>query len=136
MSYWLIKSEPSSYSWEKFVKEGRTTWDGIRNYAARNHLRSMKKGDEIFFYHSNVGLDIVGIAHVIKESYQDPSTKDPAWLVVDLKPVKPLQKPVTLQQVKNDPRLKDMALLKISRLSVQPVTEKEWTTILELSGEK
>jgi predicted RNA-binding protein with PUA-like domain len=136
MSYWLVKSEPLSYSWEKFVKEGQTTWDGIRNYAARNHLKAMKKGDQVFFYHSNEGLDIVGIARVVKEAYQDPTTDEDAWVAVDLKPVKKLKHPVSLEQIKGEKRLKDMALLRISRLSVQPVTEEEWKVVLELSEKK
>ena len=92
MAYWLIKSEPSKYSWDQFEKDGKTFWDGIRNYAARNNLRAMKKGDEVLFYHSNEGLEIVGIAKVIKEHYQDPTTTEKAWLVVDLKPVKKIKK--------------------------------------------
>ena len=136
MAYWLVKSEPSTYGWEQFVKDGKTFWDGVRNYAARNHLRSMKKSDEVFFYHSNEGLEIVGIAKVVKEAYQDPTTEEEAWVVVDLKPVRKLKKAVSMQQVKQDKRLKEMALLKLSRLSVQPVTEQEWKTVLELAGEK
>jgi predicted RNA-binding protein with PUA-like domain len=136
MAYWLVKSEPFKYSWEQFVKDKQTFWDGVRNYAARNHLKAMKKGDEVFFYHSNEGLEIVGIAKVSKEAYQDPTTDEDAWVVVDLKPVKKLKKPVTLQQVKGEKRLKDMALLRLSRLSVQPVTEAEWNVIMELAGEK
>ena len=130
---WLVKSEPSTYSWDQLVRDGKTTWDGVRNYAARNHLRSMKKGDEVFFYHSNEGLEIVGIAKVVKEAYQDPTTDDEAWVSVDLKPVKKLKKPVSIAQVKSDKKLKDMALLRISRLSVQPVTEEEWDAIIALS---
>ena len=136
MAYWLVKSEPFKYSWDQFVKDGQTFWDGVRNYAARNHLKAMKKGDEVFFYHSNEGLEIVGIAKVAKEAYQDPTTDEEAWVVVDLKPVKKLKKSVTLQQVKSEKRLKDMALLRLSRLSVQPVTEAEWKIIKELAGEK
>lgn len=136
MAYWLVKSEPFKYSWEEFEKDGKTTWDGVRNYAARLHLRAMKKGDQVFFYHSNEGLQIVGIAMVHKEAYQDPTTDNDAWVAVDLKPVKKLKKPVTLEQVKADKRLKEMALLRISRLSVQPVTDEEWKVILELSGTK
>jgi len=136
MSYWLIKSEPTVYSYDQLVKDGLTTWDGIRNYAARNHLRSMKKGDQVLFYHSNEGLEIVGIATVAREAYQDPTTKDVAWMAVDVMPFKKLKKPVNMQQVKSDKRLSDMALLRISRLSVQPVTEKEWNVIMELAGEK
>jgi predicted RNA-binding protein with PUA-like domain len=136
MSYWLIKSEPSIYSYDQLVKDGQTTWDGIRNYAARNHLRSMKKGDQVLFYHSNEGLEIVGIATVTREPYQDPTTKEEAWLAVDIAPYKKLKKPVNMQQVKADKRLAEMALLRISRLSVQPVTDKEWKVIMELAGEK
>ncbi len=135
MAYWLVKSEPSAYSWDQFVKEGKTVWSGIRNYAARNHLKSMKKADEVFFYHSNQGMEIVGIAKVIKEAYKDPTSEDDAWVVVDLKPVKKLKKPVTLQQMKADMRLKQMALIRIGRLSVQPVTNAEWKVVLELAGQ-
>jgi predicted RNA-binding protein with PUA-like domain len=133
MAYWLVKSEPFKYSWEQFEKDGSTFWDGVRNYAARIHLRAMKKGDQVFFYHSNEGLEIVGIAKVIKEAYQDPTTEDEAWVAVDLKPVKKLKHPVSLEMIKQDKRLKEMALLKLSRLSVQPVKEEEWNTILELA---
>lgn len=136
MAYWLVKSEPSTYSWDQLVKEGKTVWNGIRNYAARNHLRAMKKGDEVFFYHSNEGLEIVGIAKVIKEAYKDPFTDEEAWVVVDLKPVKKLKQPVTLQQMKAERRLSEMALIRIGRLSVQPVTDKEWKIIMEMAGEK
>ena len=135
MAYWLVKSEPSVYSWEQFEKDGKTVWDGIHNYASRLHLRAMKKGDEVLYYHSNEGLDIVGIAKVIKEAYQDPST-DEDWSAVDLKPVKKLKHPVSLKQIKTEKRLKDMALLRISRLSVQPVTDAEWAVIMELSNQK
>ncbi len=134
MNYWLVKSEPSVYSWDQFVKDGKTTWDGVRNYAARLHLRAMKKGDEVFFYHSNAGVEIVGIAKVIKEAYQDPTTDDEAWVAVDLKPVKKLKNPVSLPQIKKEKKLKDMALLRISRLSVQPVSPEEWNMIMELSS--
>lgn len=136
MAYWLIKSEPFKYSWDQFENDQQTYWDGVRNYAARNNLRSMKKNDLLFFYHSNEGLNIVGIAKVVKESYQDPTTDDNAWLVVDVKPVKKLKKPVTLAMIKADKRLSDMALIKLSRLSVQPVTEQEWEVVMELAGEK
>lgn len=134
MSYWLVKSEPSTYSWEQLEKDKITTWDGVRNYAARNHLRSMKKDDEVLFYHSNEGLNIVGIAKVAKEAYQDPTTTETAWVVVDLKPYKKLKKPVALDTIKKDKRLKDMALVRIGRLSVQPVTDKEWEVLMELAG--
>jgi predicted RNA-binding protein with PUA-like domain len=133
MAYWLVKSEPSVYSWEDFQKDGKTSWEGVRNYAARNHLRAMKKGDEVFYYHSNEGLSIVGIAKVIKEAYQDPTTAEEAWVTVDLKPVKSLKHPVSMKQIKNEKRLQDMALLRISRLSVQPVTDAEWMVVLEMA---
>ena len=136
MAYWLVKSEPFKYSWEQFEKDKQTFWDGVRNYAARNNLRAMQKGDEVLFYHSNEGLAIVGIAKVVKESYQDPTTDENAWVVVHLKPYKKIKKPVTLEQVKADPRLKDMALVRLGRLSVQPVTEEEWNIIMELGGMK
>lgn len=134
MAYWLVKSELFKYSWDDFVKDKTTFWDGVRNYAARNFMRDMKKGDEVFFYHSNEGLEIVGIATVAKEHYPDPTTDEEAWVVVDLKPVKKLKKPVTLKQIKSDERLRKMALLKLSRLSVSPVTQAEWEVILELAS--
>jgi len=133
MSFWLIKSEPFKYSWDQFVKDKQTFWDGVRNYQARNNLRAMKKGDLALWYHSNEGLEIVGIAKVVTEAYQDPTTEDTAWVVVDFKPVKKLKKPVSLATVKADKRLANMALVKAQRLSVQPVTEAEWEIIMELS---
>lgn len=136
MAYWLVKSEPSAYSWDALVKDGQTCWSGVRNYAARLHLRNMKKGDEVFFYHSNEGTDIVGIAKVVKEHYQDPTTDDDRWVAVDLKPHKKLKKSVTLETIKKDKRLASMALVRIGRLSVQPVTDKEWAVVMELAGEK
>lgn len=135
MSYWLAKSEPSTYSWDKFVKEKKTCWSGVRNYAARLHLRAMKKGDEVFFYHSNEGVEIVGIAKVVKEFYQDPTTEDERWVAVDIVPHKKLKNPVTLLQIKADKRLANMALVRIGRLSVQPVSEEEWKVVMELAGE-
>ena len=135
MAYWLIKSEPFKYSWDQFVKDKKTFWDGVRNYAARNNLRNMKKGDELFFYHSNEGLEIVGIAKVVKESYQDPTTDEDAWVVVDVAPVRKLKKPVTLAQMKADKRLANMDLLRLGRLSVGKVTDAEWKVVLELAGE-
>ena len=136
MAYWLIKSEPSKYSWDKLVADKQTHWDGVRNYQARNNLKAMKKGDEAFFYHSNEGLEIVGIAKVSKEAYQDPTTEDPNWVVVDFKPVKKLKKPVTLTTIKSDTRLPNIALIKLSRLSVCPITDEEWDIILELAETK
>lgn len=136
MSYWLVKSEPNVYSFDDLVKEKQTVWSGVRNYAARIHLNTMKKGDEVLFYHSNEGTDIVGIAKVVKESYPDPTTDDDRWVAVDLKPVKKVKKPVTLSQIKTDKRLQEMALVRLGRLSVQPVTEKEWKIVMEMAGEK
>lgn len=134
MNYWLIKSEPFKYSWEQFEKDGQTFWDGVRNYAARNHLRAMKKGDLVFWYHSNEGTEIVGIAKVVKEAYQDPTTTEEAWVAVDFKPFKKLKKPVSLVQVKADKRLANMALVRLGRLSVQPVTAEEWKIVMEMAG--
>jgi predicted RNA-binding protein with PUA-like domain len=136
MSYWLVKSEPFKYSWDQFEKDGQTYWDGVRNYAARNNLKAMKKGDKVLYYHSNEGLEIVGIARVVKEHYPDPTTDEDAWVAVDLKPEKKLKKPVTLNQIKGDKRLADMALLRLSRLSVQPVKKEEWKIVMEMATEK
>jgi predicted RNA-binding protein with PUA-like domain len=134
MNYWLVKSEPVKYSWEQFVKEGKTFWDGVRNYAARNNLKAMQKGDHVFFYHSNEGLAIVGIAEVVKPAYQDPTTDDPNWVVVDLKPLKALPKPVTLEQLKADPAFENMDLVRLSRLSVGTVKPAEYKKIMKLGG--
>jgi predicted RNA-binding protein with PUA-like domain len=136
MSYWLVKSEPFKYSWDQFVKDKKTFWDGVRNYGARNNLKAMQKGDQVFFYHSNEGVEIVGIAQVVKTFYQDPTTEETAWVVVDLKPIKKLKNPVPLTKIKSDPRLKNMDLVRLGRLSVQTVKEEEWAIILELAGEK
>jgi predicted RNA-binding protein with PUA-like domain len=136
MNYWLVKSEPSVYSWNQFKKDKKTLWDGVRNYAARNNLREMKTGDEVLYYHSNEGMEIVGIAKVAKEAYQDPTTDNANWVVVDLKPVKKLNSPVTLTQVKNEPKLANMELVKNSRLSVQKVTPGEWKIIMEMGDMK
>lgn len=135
MAYWLIKSEPFKYSWDQFVKDGQTHWDGVRNYAARNNLRAMKKGDEVFYYHSNEGLEIVGIAKVVKEAYQDPTTDEEAWVVVDFKPVKKLKRPVGLKDIKEVPSLQNMDLLRLGRLSVQSVKEEEWKIVMGMAGE-
>jgi len=136
MAYWLIKSEPFKYSWEQFLKDKRTFWDGVRNYAARNNMKAMKLGDELFFYHSNEGLAVVGIAKVVKEFYQDPTSDEDAWVVVDVAPVKTLKNPVTLQQIKADKRLANMEIIRLSRLSVSKVKPEEWKVIMELAGEK
>ena len=134
MAYWLLKSEPFKYSWEQLEKDKKTFWDGVRNYAARNNLRAMKKGDLAFFYHSNEGLAIVGIVKIVKEAYQDPTTEEEAWVAVDVAPVKKLKHEVTLAQIKANKKLQNIALVKLSRLSVQPVTTEEWNIILELAG--
>ena len=136
MSYWLVKSEPFKYSWDQFVKDKKTFWDGVRNYGARNNLKAMQNGDQVFFYHSNEGVEIVGIAQVVKTFYQDPTTEETAWVVVDLKPIKKLKNPVPLTKIKSDPRLSNMDLVRLGRLSVQTVKEEEWAIILELAGEK
>ena len=136
MSHWLIKSEPFKYSFDQLIADKVTFWDGVRNYGARNNLQAMKKGEEVFFYHSNEGLEIVGIAKVVKEYYQDPTTLEPAWVVVDISPVKKIKKPVTLSQIKAEKDLQEMSLIKSMRLSVQPVREEEWNKILQMAGEK
>jgi predicted RNA-binding protein with PUA-like domain len=134
MEYWLIKSEPYKYSWDQFVKDGKASWDGVRNYTARNNLRAMKKGDLCFYYHSNEGMEIVGIAKVTKTAYQDPTTDETAWLAVDFVPYKKLKKSVTLAQIKSDEQLSDIQLVKQSRLSVAKLTVAEFDHILLLSN--
>ncbi len=136
MAYWLVKSEPFKYSWDQFEKDKTATWDGVRNYAARNNLQAMKKGDKVLFYHSNEGVEVIGIAKVSREFYQDPTTEETAWVVVDLKPVKKLKKPVKLAQIKAEPLLANMALVRLGRLSVQPVTDLEWQMVMDMAGEK
>ena len=135
MAYWLVKSEPFVYSWDMLLKDKKTTWDGIRNYAARNNLKEMKKNDLIFFYHSNEGVEIVGIATVSKEFFPDPTTDNSAWVAVELKPVRKLKKPVSLQNIKKEVRLTNMDLVRLGRLSVQTVQQEEWKIILEMAGE-
>lgn len=136
MAYWLVKSEPFVYSWEQLQIDKQTSWDGVRNYAARNNLQAMKKGDKVLFYHSNKGLEIVGIAEVAKEFYQDPTTENKAWVTVNLKPYKQLKNPVSLAMIKAEEKLQQMDLVRISQLSVQKVTEAEWKLIMKLAGEK
>ncbi len=136
MNYWLVKSEPSVYSWDQFKKDKKTFWNGVRNYAARNNMREMKKDDEVLFYHSNEGMEIVGIAKIVKEAYQDPTTEDKNWVVVDLKPLKKLNMPVTLAQIKKDPKLANMELVRLGRLSVQKVSAEEWKIIMKLGEMK
>lgn len=132
MAYWLVKSDPEEYSWENLVADGKASWDGIRNYAARNHLKGMKKGDQVLVYHSGGISAVVGLATVSKEFYQDPTTKEDAWVSVELKAGKALKRPIPLSEIKKDARLKDMMLIKISRLSVMPVTEAEFELITKL----
>jgi predicted RNA-binding protein with PUA-like domain len=134
-SYWLVKSEPSTYSWSKLVDEKKAAWDGVRNFEARNNLRAMKKDDLVFFYHSNEGKDVVGVARVKREAYQDPTTKDD-WSAVELEPVKPLVRPVTLEEMKETKALANMVVVKKSRLSVSPVTKDEFDAILALGKTK
>jgi predicted RNA-binding protein with PUA-like domain len=134
MNYWLVKSEPFKYSWDKFNKDGRTFWDGVRNYQARNNLREMRVGDLVLFYHSNEGKAVVGIARVVKESYQDPTTEDINWVVVDLEPVESLKNPVTLEVIKADERLKNISLVKQGRLSVMGLKVEEFDRIVELGS--
>jgi predicted RNA-binding protein with PUA-like domain len=134
MNYWLVKSEPFKYSWDKFVEDGTASWDGVRNYAARNNLQAMKKGDLVLFYHSNEGLEVVGIAKVSREAYPDPTTDETAWVCVDLKPHKKLKKAVQLSVIKKDKQLKDIALVRLSRLSVVPLKPEEFDRILELGS--
>lgn len=133
MKYWLVKTEPETYSWLDLVRQKKGTWDGVRNYAARNNLRSMKKGDKVFIYHSVQEKAIVGVARVIEEAFPDPTTTDPAWVAVRLTPEKKLQRPVSLEEIKHAPALKNMKLLSIGRLSVSPVMAGEWKAILKLS---
>ena len=133
MNYWLVKSEPDAYSWERFVKEGKTMWEGVRNYQARNNLKEMEKGDLVLFYHSVSAKEVMGIAKVVKEHYTDPTADDDRWLVVDLVPVDTLSKPVRLEQIKKDDRLENIALVKQSRLSVMPLKKDEFDIILQLS---
>lgn len=135
MNYWLVKSEPDCYSFEKLAKDGRSMWDGVRNFQARNNLMKMKVGDQAFFYHSNIGKEIVGICEVVREHYPDPTDESGKFVVVDVAHVKPLKNPVTLQLIKSVPKLQNIALLKQSRLSVMPITNEEWNEILSISGD-
>ena len=136
MNFWLIKSEPFVYSWQQFKKDKRSGWEGVRNYAARNNLRDMKKGDLAFFYHSNEGLAIVGIAKVVKEAFQDPTSDNPAWLSVEFAPYKEFKTPVTLEQIKAEPLLQNMDLVRLQRLSVGKVTDQEFVRVCDMGGVK
>jgi predicted RNA-binding protein with PUA-like domain len=134
MNYWLVKQEPGSFAWATLVKDGRTDWTGVRNFQARNHLRAMKKGDAVLFYHSGEEKQVVGLARVEKQAYPDPTADEGDWSAVDIVPVKALKRPVTLQQIKADKVLKDMPLVRQSRLSVSPVTQAQFERIINLSG--
>ena len=138
MAYWLLKTEPDTYSWDTQVERGAKgePWTGVRNFTARRHLKEMKKGDRAFFYHTGDEKQVVGIVEVIRESYPDPTDKEGKFLAVDVKAIEPLPKPVTLAGIKADARLKDMALVKYSRLSVQPVTAAEWKIVCHMGGKK
>ncbi|HZF01087.1 MAG TPA: EVE domain-containing protein [Methylomirabilota bacterium] len=136
MNCWLVKSEPESYSWTQFVKDGKTAWTGVRNFAARNNLRAMKKGDAVFFYHSVSEKQVVGLARVEKEFYPDATADEGDWSCVDLIPAKPLAKSVTLTQIKADKLLREMPLVRQSRLSVSPLTEAQFEQLLKLAGTK
>ncbi|MEO6872748.1 MAG: EVE domain-containing protein [Chthoniobacterales bacterium] len=131
-NYWLVKQEPESYSWDDFVRDGKTYWTGVRNFAARNNLRAMRKGDAVFYYHSVSDKAVIGIAEVTREAFADPTAKEGDWSAVELKPVKPLKKPVTLARIKAEPRLREIALLRNSRLSVQPLGKAEFELISRL----
>ena len=133
-SYWLVKQEPTKYPFEQLVKDKKTTWDGVRNYQARNNLQAMKKGDRVLYYHSNVGQEVVGLCEVSKPAFPDPTTDDARWVAVELTAVKALKKPVTLEFIKNDPQLCDIPLVKQSRLSVMPLDAKAFARIEKLGG--
>ena len=136
MKYWLLKSEPNTWSWDNQVKEGASMWDGVRNYQARNNLKKMKKGDQAFFYHSVSEKSVVGIVKVVKEYYLDPTDETKRFVVVDVKAIKKLKKSVSLNEIKLNKKLKNIALIKQSRLSVMPITNIEWNEIINLSLKK
>jgi predicted RNA-binding protein with PUA-like domain len=134
MQYWLVKQEPNDYSWQALVKQGRTAWTGVRNFQARNHLRNMKRGDAVLFYHTGAERQVVGVASVVREAYADPTATEGDWACVDLVPAKPLSRPVTLEQIKADKMLQHVSLVKQPRLSVMPLTRELAARILELAG--
>ena len=136
MKYFLVKSEPFKYSWEKFNEDGRTFWDGVRNYQARNNLRAMKPGDKVLFYHSGKGKEVVGLAEVVKGAYPDPTADDPQWVAVDLKPVKPLATSVQLAAIRYDKRLSQLPLIRQSQLSVMPLTKDEFDVIVAMGNNR
>lgn len=132
MNYWLVKSDPDTYSWDKMTNDKRTFWDGVRNYQARNYMKDMKIGDLVLFYHSQSDKAVVGITKVVKEFYPDPTTDDDRWVVVDLEIVRPLSSPVTLDQIKQNPILSNLPLVKQQRLSVMPLTKEQYDEILRI----
>jgi predicted RNA-binding protein with PUA-like domain len=132
--HWLVKQEPTKYSFDQLVADGRTMWDGVRNFQARNNLQAMRAGDRVLFYHSVVGTAVVGICEVVREAYPDPTAKEPGWVVVDLAPVRKLKQPVTLQQIKAAAALRDLPLLRQSRLSVMPLEKPAFDAIVKLGG--
>ncbi|WP_173205105.1 EVE domain-containing protein [Sphingopyxis sp. BSNA05] len=132
--YWLMKSEPDEYGWDDLVAEGEGTWDGVKNAQASNNMKAMKKGDQVFFYHSRTGLEVVGIMEVSEEASPDVTTDPDRWVVVKVKPVRKLPRPVPLKAMKQNPALKDLAIIRQTRLSVAPVTESEWAAILAMGG--
>jgi len=134
--FWLVKQEPSAYSWADFVRDGKTAWTGVRNFTARNNLRAMRKGDAVFYYHSVTDKAVFGTAKVIREAYADPTATEGDWSAVDLAPEKPLARPVTLEEIKGNPKLKEMALLRLSRLSVQPVTREQFEEVMRMGGSR
>jgi predicted RNA-binding protein with PUA-like domain len=136
MNYWLLKSEPSAYSWDQLVKDGRTNWSGVRNFQAAANLKAMKAGDRAFFYHSGEGKEIVGIAEIVKEAYPDPSDKEGRFVQVDVKPLQPVKTPVTLTAIKAEKALADFKLVRQGRLSVVPVAAEEWRLITKMAGVK
>jgi len=135
-NFWLVKQEPSAYSWTDFVADGKTAWTGVRNYTARNNLRAMRRGDSALYYHSVTEKAVIGTADIIREAYPDPTATEGDWSAVDLAPEKALPQPVTLEEIKRNPKLKNMALIRLSRLSVQPVTKVEFEEILRMGGSR
>ena len=135
MNFWLVKSEPSAFSWQRLQKEGKTMWDGVRNYQARNNLKEMKTGDLVLFYHSVNEKQVMGSWKVVKEHYPDPTTNDDRWVVVDVVPLEALKKPVTLEAIKSDERLENIALIRQSRLSVMPLAREEFDAIVEIGNQ-
>ena len=136
MAFWLVKSEPSTYSWDEMVKDRQASWDGVRNYQASNNMKAMKRGDHAFFYHSNEGLEIVGIVKVVKEYYPDPTDSSDRFGMVDIQAVKSVKKPVSLKAIKANPALAELSLVRQSRLSVMPIRDREWKMLLTMAETK